>query len=76
MVPRYLQETVLNLCIIIGAIVGGVGIVCLCLKGFSKTDALLVTALGAAVFFGFLKVKSIVGDHEGTRKKKDSEDSD
>lgn len=76
MVPRYLQETVLNLCIIIGAIVGGVGLLCLCLEGFNKTDALLVTALGAAVFFGFLKVKSIVKDHEGTRKQKDSEDSD
>ena len=59
MTPRYLQETILNLCIIIGAIVGTIGLVLWAISGFSKWDALLVAALGAAIFFGFRYVKSL-----------------
>ena len=73
MIPRYLQETVLNLCIIIGAIVGILGIVFLCWKGISDTDSWICTVLGAAIFFGFLKVKSIQAEHEIPDKNRDAE---
>ena len=62
MTPRYLRETVLKLCIIVGAIVGAVGIVLWIVSGFSSWRALLVTALGAAIFFGFRYVKSLDSD--------------
>ena len=64
MVPRYLQETFLNLSIIIGAIVGGIGIVLWVISGLTNWEALLVAALGAAIFFGFLYVKSLQKDYE------------
>ncbi|MBO4888655.1 MAG: hypothetical protein J5589_10135 [Firmicutes bacterium] len=64
MTPRYLNETILNLCIIIGAIVAIIGIIFLFWKGFSDRDALICTALGALIFFGFRKVRSIQAEHE------------
>ena len=64
MTPRFLQETILNICIIIGAIVAVVGLFCLIFTDYSKIDALIVTCLGAAIFFGFRKVKSIQADYE------------
>ena len=66
MTPRYLQETFLNICSIVGAIVGVVGLVLWICSAFANWDAFLVTALGAAIFFGFRKVKSIQADHEKT----------
>ena len=64
MTPRWLNETMLNICIIIGAIVGIIGIFCLMFTGLSKSDAALVAVLGAVVFFGFRRVKGIQSDYE------------
>ena len=63
MTPRYLRETVLNLSIIIGAIVGGIGLILWVISGLSNWNALLVTVLGAAIFFGFRYVKSLQKDY-------------
>ena len=73
MVPRYLQETVLNLCIIIGAIVGILGIVFLCWKGISDVESWICLVLGAAIFFGFLKVRAIQSEHEKPDRDEDTE---
>lgn len=64
MTPRFLQETILNICIIVGAIVGLVGLVLWIVGGFSNWEALLVAALGAAIFFGFRKVKALKADYD------------
>ena len=64
MTPRYLQETVLTLCIIIGAIVCAAGIVCLFIPGFSKVSFAVIAVLGAGIFFGFLKIRSLCSDYE------------
>lgn len=61
--PRFLQETFLNLCIIIGAILLGVGLFCLLFTELSKKEAALIVVLGAAIFFGFRKVKSLQSDY-------------
>ena len=74
MTPRFLQETFLNICIIIGAIVGLIGLYCLIFTDLSKLDAAIVTVLGAAIFFGFRKIKSLKADYEANRPKKDPED--
>ena len=74
MTPRFLQETFLNICIIIGAIVGLVGLYCLIFTDLSKLDAVIVTVLGAAIFFGFRKIKSLKADYEANRPKKDPGD--
>ena len=71
MTPRYLQETVLNLCIIIGAIVGIIGLVCWIISGFSNWDAVVAVLLGAMIFFGFRKVKSLQKDFGGDGKAED-----
>ena len=59
--------------IIIGAAVTILGIVFLCWKGISDKDSWICTILGAAVFFGFLKVRSIQSEHEKTDKSGDAE---
>ena len=74
MAPRYLQETILNICIITGAIVALVGLVCLIFTDLSKIDSLIVTLLGAAIFFGFRKVKSIQSDYEDVGEKDDPDE--
>lgn len=74
MMPRFLQEAFLNICLIIGVIVAAVGLYCLIFTNLSKLDAALVTALGAAIFFGFRKVKSLRSDYEGYRPDKGPED--
>ena len=66
MSPRW-RETSCNLCIIIGAIVGGIGIVFLFIKGFADKDAWLATMIGVVIFFVFLWVKSIRKKHEKDR---------
>ena len=73
MTPRFLRETILNICIIIGAIVAIVGVVCLIFTDLSKIDAAIVTVLGAAIFFGFRKVKSINADHDMSDAEEDSD---
>ena len=73
--PRYMRETELNICIVIGAIGGIIGLVFLFIKGFADKDAWICFVLGAAVFFGFLKVKSIQAEHrkECQRQERDLE---
>ena len=66
MSPRW-RETSCNLCIIIGAIVGGIGIVSLFIKGFADKDAWLVIVIGVVIFFFFLWVKSIRKEYEKDR---------
>lgn len=72
MTPRFLQETFLNISIIVGAIVGAVGLVLWVVSGFSNWDALLCAALGAAIFFGFRKIKSLKADYEMDEPGEDS----
>ena len=73
MTPRYLQETFLNICIIIGAIVGVVGLAFWVYSKFTNWEALLVAVLGAAIFFGFRKVKSIQADLEKPENDEETE---
>ena len=64
MTPRFLQETILNISIIIGVIVAGVGLYCLIFTELSKLESALIVVIGAAIFFGFRKVKSLKADYE------------
>ena len=64
MTPRYLQETFLNICIVIGALVALVGLFCLIFTELSKIESLIVTAIGVVIVFGFWKVKSLKADLE------------
>ena len=74
MTPRYLQETILNICIIIGAILGALGTVLWTIGGFRNWRAFLCMALGILIFGVFLKVKDIVSDYAMESPEKDSED--
>ena len=74
MTPRYLQEAFLNICIIIGTIVGVTGLIFWIISGFSNWDALLVTALGAMIFFGFRYVKQLQSEYSMASDHKDSEE--
>ena len=71
MTPRYLRETFLNICIIIGVIVGVVGLILWIISGLSNWDALLVTALGAMIFFGFRYVKRLQSEYGESSDHKD-----
>ncbi len=71
--PRYMQETVLNICIVIGAIGGIIGLVFLFVKGFADKDAWICFVSGAAVFFGFLRVKSIEAGHREERQRQEED---
>ncbi len=75
MAPRYLQETVIHLCIIVGVIVGGIGSVWWIASGFSNLRALLCAVLGAAIFFGFRKVETLGNDYEDMTPEEKSEDA-
>ena len=72
MTPRFLQETILNICCIVGILVGAAGIYCFFFTELSKGESLLVTALGAGIFFGFRKVKSLKADYEENEAEDDS----
>ncbi|MBR6406067.1 MAG: hypothetical protein IKS18_07765 [Lachnospiraceae bacterium] len=74
MTPRYLNETVLNLCIIIGAILGTVGLVFLIIRRFADKDAWICTALGVLICVVFIRVKLIQAEHEKVQPKKDADE--
>ena len=73
MTPCYLQEAFLNICII-GTIVGVVGLILWIISGFSNWDALLVTALGTMILFGFRYVKRLQSEYSMASDHKDSEE--
>lgn len=74
MTPRFLQETILNICIIIGAIVGTVGLVCFIISGFSGIDAAVCHLLGGLIVFAFIKIKSLHKDFSDDGPKDGSEE--
>ena len=72
--PKTRWWTGLLSAIVVGALVGIYGLVCWIISGFSNWDAVVAVLLGAMIFFGFRKVKSLQKDYGGDGKA-DNEDT-